>query len=284
MTLHASRLTSTKIYAGEAMFGGRYVHVLGYQNDASSQAPGPNAMVLPIPSRSEMGVENAFDTRQYDGFLGDIAESTKELSLSERGFGDTRSKSMPKVFDVGSYTVVLGTSMEDAIRSVSQVPGDKRPVMNGEVLMALGGLYPGWSFAICCWKGSIKAEPLLWWYEPKAPAVLFAPSVDAHDGRGPREGTVSVDAVVTFGSTLRPTGVLPIRYRKVLSAEAKELLPTYAVGQHVRESHANGDFWYPVTGLDGHTGYEDSGWAPLPASRVFPGVGKPKTAIALNQW
>ena len=294
ITLHASQLSGTKIYAGEATRDGRYVHVLAYQNNATNSRPGPNAMVLPIPSASAMGAENAIDTRAFKGFLGDIAEATKQQSFSRsRGIskGTVLNSALPAVFDVGSYTVVLGTDMEAAVQAVASVPENKRPELNADVLTAMAALYPGWSFAICCWDGKIEAEPLLWWYEPKAPSLLFAPSVDAHDGGPPKEGPVPVDAIVTFGSTLKPTGEREVRYRTAPPPEVKALLPTRAVGEKIKGRLDNGDFWYPVANFDGHADIEDtmgglrkSQWRPKPALRFFPGMGTAKTEVRLGQW
>jgi len=284
-TLHASEMSGTRLYAGEATRSGTYVHVMGYQNKAKNLSAGPNAMILPIPTASKLGPENAIDTRKFSGFLDDIAEATKTPTF-RRG----RSRSMDvdsledtQVFDVGSYTVSLGTKMGAAMAGLDRVPDHKRPDMNPLVVASLAGLYPGWAFAICCWDGKIEAEPLLWWYEPKVPSFLFAPALDAHDGEAPSKKDVLVDHIVTFGSTLKSTGMMPIRYVDKIPADVADLLPTKAVGQKLQRMMPNGDFWYPTqhfgVGVDPY---------PQPALRFFPGPEgadlKQATTVPLGRW
>src|ERR1700733_10491597 len=111
MTLHASKLSSTKLYAGETMINGVYHHVLAYKNHAENKIRGVNAMVLPIPAKNDLDGSSAYDTRPFKGFLDDIVNSTMEHRL---GLGDRRSRGISKgvaVFDVGSYTVVVGKKM-----------------------------------------------------------------------------------------------------------------------------------------------------------------------------
>jgi hypothetical protein len=288
ITLHASRLSATKIYAGETEIDGKYHHVLAYKNNATNKFRGANAMVLPIPSAAPLGAKNAYDTREFKGFLNDIADSTKALTLSEDGFGkDRRSRGLSmkgiSVFDVGSYTVVVGTKMSDAMAAVGTLPIEKRPSLNPQVLSAMAELYPGWAFAFCCWNSTkeLEAEPLLFAYEPKAPGLLFAPGLDSHDGQPPRTGDVSVDHIITFGSTLKPTGRLPIEYKSAFPENVRSILPTYAVGERLRGSMPNGDFWYPVSSLNGHADHDQE---PLPATRFFPGPSSLKTEVPLGTW
>lgn len=288
VSIHASEMRATKIYAGEAIRDGKYVHVLSYQNEAVSLSSGPNAMILPIPAVGELGPKNAIDTRQFPKFIGDIAETTKLPTL---GFGGKSLRSeaqAAQVFDVGNYTVALGSSIWNALEACLSIPQDKRPTgINPEIVSNLAKLYKDWSFAICCWKGDIKPEPLLWWFEPKYPHVLFAPGLDAHDGNPPLAGSpVPVDTIITFGSTLKPTGFAPIRYSGKIPTEVASLLPTYAVGQKINSLLLNGDYSYPTANFTGTVGWDT---LPSPALRVFPEWGSKGSAstlkeLTLNTW
>lgn len=292
ITIHASKLSSTKLYAGETTIDGVYHHVLGYKNHAENKSRGPNAMVLPIPAKNTLGSHSAFDTRSFKGFIDDICNSTKEHRLSRsRGIGGLDGlKGKAAVFDVGSYTIVVGNKMDVAMAAVTKLPNGKRPEMNPVVLSAMAEMYPNWAFAFCCWDGSkvLQAEPLLFVYEPMAPSLLFAPALDAHDGNAPQEGVVDVDHIVTFGSTIHPSGTAPIRYHEPLPDAVKGILPTHAVGQRVTGRLPNGDFWYPTKNLTGNTEYN---FEPEPAQRFFPryknwapDAPKPTTSIPMNKW
>ena len=286
ITLHASKMSGTKVYAGEANKDGVYVHVLAYQNVAASMHSGPNAMILPIPAKGSLGPLNLIDTRKFKHFLSDIAEATKEPSLSRsRSFSKgapASLDSLAEVFDVGSYTVVLAERPGQVAEALERVPANKRPTINNQVLASYNKNYPGWPLAVCCWSGETQAEPILLWYEPKVPTYLFAPALDAHDGEAPKQVDVTVDHIVAFGSTLRATGNTLIQYSDLLlPQDVAALLPFRAVGERIRrKSLPNGDFWYPVTNLDGNTDYTE----PAPALRFFPGAGNPKTEIPLGRW
>lgn len=281
ITLHASKLSGTRIYAGEALRDGVYVHVLAYQNKASNLQKGPNAMILPLPAKGVLSADNAIDTRTFKGFLDDIANSTKNPAFGRRGAATNGSRggSRALVFDVGSYTVVLAQAHEVSA-ALERVSANKRPTLNSEVLASFGENYPEWPLAVCCWDGEIEPEPLLFWYEPRNPEMLFAPSLDAHDGRAPSEEPVLVDTIVSFGSTISPTGRLPIRYRNPIPDQASQLLPERAVGELVHSRLPNGDFWYRKEFFTGETAHA----MPIhSAHRFFPNKDE-VTPIELGLW
>lgn len=230
-------LSNTRIYAGEAKRGGKYVHVIAYQNNATTD--GPNAMILPIPAAVLPTAENVIDTRGFATFLTDIHEATRLRSRHE----DRSVEAGALVFDVGSYTVVLAERAGDIAEAISSVPEDRRPAVNPSVLRAFDELYPGWPLAVCCWDGTITPEPLLLWYEPKTPGWLFAPALDAHDGEPPDpDAQVVVDHHVAFGSTLDPFGV-DVHYAAPIPETARELLPSRVCGTGLTRTMPNGDFW-----------------------------------------
>jgi hypothetical protein len=105
-TLQPARLSSTILYATSTRYRkpgwdeARLVHVLGYQNKAESQ--GPNAMILPLPTKAELGRENMLDMteapRVFEAYIA--ARTTRML-------GAALQSSPVDVFSKGSYTVVL---------------------------------------------------------------------------------------------------------------------------------------------------------------------------------
>lgn len=281
ITLSAAELSSTKLYAGEAMIGKTYVHVIAYQNKAITN--GPNAMVLPIPAAVTPGPENVIDTRGFPCFLDDIHESTKIPSFGIEDDGGV------EVFDVGSYSVVLANAPGAIASAVASIPGNKRPTLNSAVIAAFGELYPGWPLAVCCWDGAIEAEPLLWWYEPRLPEWLFAPALDAHGGAPPDvTATVWVDHHIAFGAAasmmkqwdriaigastpmFRPWDN-SVRYQGTIPQVAQDLLPECVRGTRVVGSMVNGDFWASTTDPEGL------------AFRQAP-LGEARSAVPLEGW
>jgi uncharacterized protein (DUF427 family) len=266
-TFAPARLSDTILYSGDALWEGRYVHVLAYQNMASTA--GPNAMILPLPAL-RLGPENAVDARPFGTFLEDIREATRWerdlANLEAKG----RSAEEAEVFDVGSYTVVLSASASAVLGALGEVPANRRPAINARMIEAFSLHYPGWPVALCCWNGDLQPEPLLWWYEPRDPEQLFAPALDAHDGGPPDLGVeVLVDHHVAFGSAIRPYG-RPVHYRQD-AGPFRSLLPPRVRGTHLARRMRNGDFWSRVADASGS------------AMRRAPGTstGKP---VPLDGW
>lgn len=270
ITMATAELKGTLLYAGEGRFDSRYVHVLAYQNTARSAFP--NAMILPIPAAAPLDHRNAIDTRQFPDFLKKIQAANAPARAIGRGGDGARGRSPAQVFDVGSYTVVLAGDARSISAALDRVPPQKRPPDNAELFAAFEQLYPGWPLAVCCWQGTIRPEPLLWWYEPLEPDWLFAPALDAHDGGPPRLGEqVEVDHFLAFGSSSYEGGnaVAPIR---AAPRETQKLFPRSVHGTRIREKMPNGDFWLAASDLSG------------PAIRRAPGKGSAAIAVALEGW
>jgi hypothetical protein len=266
-----SVMSNTRLYAGEAEVEGKYAHVLAYQNKA--QTRGPNAMILPLPARGDLGPKNMLDTREYRGFLDDISEATRHVTRGSRSMKSSYGIAQrAQVFDVGSYTVVLAKSPDEVPEALALVPEAKRPTISQEMLDSFAQNYPSWPLAVCCWDGTIDAEPLLWWYEPRVPEVLFAPALDAHDGRAPDlHRQVDVDHNLSFGSTLRTLpGASTVRYTS-MAALGSTLLPKAVVGTKLVRTMQNGDFLLGVG-------------SPGPAMRVTPRSADASATVALKGW
>ena len=255
LTLRPAKLTNTILYAAETMHQGRIVHVMGYQNRASNQAQGPNAMLLPIPSDADMGPDNMLDTSMAKSVLKDYASAIRAYNTRRsRGFdsdgrlGSAGRKSV-QVFDKGSYTIALAENAQDLPSAFSRIPEARRPTHNStndRIYEAYSKLYPNWRMALCAWDGTIDAEPLLWWYEPKDASQLFMPALDGHDGQPPQVAArVAVDHTLVVGSVASPSKEgIDIHFHDALPDHLKPFLATRINGhEHTAgTSMKNGDF------------------------------------------
>lgn len=257
MSARPANFSATKIYAGEGEYKGKYVHVIAYQNNAKSQKlDEPNAMILPFPTSVAMTEKNVIDTRPFKNFMQDIAEASifrgKTLG-SSRGlvFGAAADA---RVFDVGSYTVVLAEHASQIPLALQKVSEDKRPALSYQLLNGLNKLYPNQPLAVCCWGGSVQAEPLLWWYEPKDKDTLFMPTMDAHDGGAPDvKATVKTDHVIMAGSFLKRASrknlYNAVLYKNDIPKNVATLLPALSFGSELPHRLKNGDIFVKTEDL-----------------------------------
>ncbi len=228
--------SDTTLYAAEVRSpeDGRTVHVLGYENSVapprdtgwvgrgdaaelwasvvSRPRPShrPNAMVLPFPARPRsMTAANVLDTRDIPSVLVSYSariHARRPPPEETDTFEDALSAPLApavQVFDSGSYTVVLAADAHDVPAAVDRVPPERRPKLNPALFDAYARWYPGWTIALCCFDAAqaMRAEPLLWWYEPLDGRVLFLPALDSHDGRVPDLALdVRADHTVVVGS------------------------------------------------------------------------------------
>jgi hypothetical protein len=273
ITVWPAKLGGTLLYAGEGDFGGKRVHVLAYQNKAASE--GPNAMILPIPSAAPLDERNAIDTRQFREFLEIIQQANEKIPPELVGARCRPDEPPPaKVFDVGSYTVVMAAGAAAISAALDQVPAEKRPPDNNAMFAAFEEHYPGWPLAVCCWNGEIEAEPLLWWYEPLDPDWIFAPALDAHDGGPPKlDADVEVEHYLAFGASKYSLGNrLGYFSRRDVPEAVLGLLPWSVHGTRVEGKMPNGDFWVPAASLA------------RPAIRRSPGRNSSTFEIPLDGW
>lgn len=245
-TFEKSEMSDTKIYVGEAQKNNKLVHVLAYQNKATSK--GPNAMVLPFPTKVKMGPANVIDTRPFKYFLDDITEANRQITKGMRRLGSVDSLDRGvQIFDVGSYTVLLADSVYHIPWALSEVVEEKRPDVRVNFLHGYNKLYPKQPIAMCCWNGAIEAEPLLWWYEPSDPSKLFIPTMDAHDGQAPKVGAqVRTDHHISVGTVGHGHTV---RYRDNLPDDVRALLPKFVAGTRVKDVLPNDDSFVKTSTL-----------------------------------
>lgn len=234
-----SEMSNTILYAGQGIRNGKKVHVLAYQNKATSYDSKPNAMIIPFPTESNMSQENIIDTSKFRNFLQDITNASKSVRRSLTLNDELRSVS---VFESGSYTVILANHCSQIKEALSRVPEDKRPEISDDFLSKFNEIYPNQPVAVCCWKGSINPEPLLWWYEPKDPDVLFIPTMDAHDGEPPKlDAVVITDHIISVGSHQRFGS--KVNYQNEIPKDVISLLPDYVVGSRLPTTISNGDIF-----------------------------------------
>lgn len=253
MTASPARLSNTILYGADAMKDGKYIHIIGYQNVAEDLSGKPNAMILPFPvaEGTKMGPENIIDTRAYSGFMkryrDAIPSSDRRMMSASKGMSRGISASVAQVFESGSFTVVLAESAGAIPEALTRVPEEKRPSISAALLESFDQLYPGEPIAVCCWSGSIRPEPLLWWYEPKNKESIRLPALDAHDGGAPRTGLVKVDHAIVFGSLINPAGfsAFPVGTH-IPQTLAPYLAPLISGRQYTNTWLPNGDFILPT--------------------------------------
>lgn len=266
ITTAAARLSKTLIYVGEGIRDGKDVHVLAYQNNATNDSPGPNAMVLPFPTADEMDERNVINTKTFKWFLKDIINASKmrTRSLGSDSFSLNATKGISRsaqVFNVGSYTVVLAENVNQIPEALGRVPENRRPTISDYFLYGYGQLYPDQPIAVCCWDGEIEAEPLLWWYTPKNKDHFFIPTMDAHDGKPPRlSEAVRTDHIISVGA-VDPDRIgrhYRINYSGALPPSVMTLLPQYTYGTKLGSTYLNGDMFVKTSNLcAGSTNYKD---------------------------
>lgn len=272
ITTSRATLSNTQLYVGEGTQNGEYVHVLAYSNKASAlprdwnSVAEPNAMVLPFPTSHEMTEKNMVDTREFKSFLKDISKASKYQGKTLGVDSDDvrLSRGMTKsaqVFNLGSYTVVLAEDVNQIPEALTRVPEKKRPKITDEFLAGYGNMYPNQPIAVCCWEGTIEAEPLLWWYRPTNKDTLFIPTMDAHDGGPPDlNAMVKTDHMISVGSNdnSRVGHHFQVRYTDRLPREVMQLLPSYVAGTKLKATVKNGDMFVDANKMgNGSKAYKD---------------------------
>lgn len=259
-SLEPAHFTDTLGLAAEVTYNGKLVHVLAYQNNMqnlASRVDSGNAMFLPIPARAgTMTEKNLVDLpesaklflKEAEAALPDPPGGIQTRGSDALFVGDAEPASHFKVFDHGSYTVVLADSAAVIPNALEQVPKQKRPMLNPEIFSSYDRWYKGWTFALCCFnnKDLQSAEPLVWYYEPINEGELFFPALDAHDGRPPvLMSAVDVNHTLFFGTDKVEKEP---RYPIQLSRSVNGLpLPKVVIGQQFNMSMPQGDFVMTVS-------------------------------------
>lgn len=250
ITISKAELTKTKVYAGISNIDKKEVHVLCYSNEVRSKVP--NAMILPIPTK-ELGKENFIDTRQFSEFLNDIARQSFIITDGDRDFGDNllsdrRSRGI-NVFESGSYTCIVADQASDISSVLSSLPENKRPEIKQELLDFFSENYPSdkWKFLCCCWEGNLSPEPIMIYYVPSEPSLVYLPMLDSHDGTKPKESIVKTDHTIMFGfhsfdEEKQKNNNINLSHFN-LPKVVKTLLPTKSIGKNMPRVKNNGDLF-----------------------------------------
>ena len=324
-SLAPADFNNTVGWAGETVYKGKIVHVLGYQNQAfnkmivapslvtlgkhvaladvdakaaanraaaTGQAPPAkaaaptkptgNAMLLPIPARARMTPENFLDTSEYKDILNNMKTAVAPPARKQKSSEITRGLDI-QVFSKGMYTVVLSPNATDIPKALNRVPLDKRPAINKEIFDAYAKWYPGWTFALCCFKDSItESDPMVWWYEPLNPHTLFFPALDAHTGHRPKlNENVEVNHTLIVSSYKNQawTAHTPLSELRSVAYSKKppktsllgQMLPDVVAGRTYKTSMPNGDFIFETA--DVRSGRCN------PMRKLPPGAGESETHV-----
>ncbi len=163
------------------------------------------------------------------------------------------------VFNSGIYTIVLASDVSQIHVALNKVPENKRPALNREFFNAYSKWYKGWTFALCCFdnQDALRATPMLWWYEPKYPDLMFFPALDAHTGKPPDlDAQVEVDHCLVVASDkvesfqdLIHMVISPWRDFQFItnrSAEKQTYIPQRIMGHFYKEVMSQGDFLFRI--------------------------------------
>lgn len=245
ISIRPARLTNTILLAHSIVRpDGTPINILGYQN--SAKTIGPNAMLLPIPAKA-LTSANCVDMSKSP----DIFKEYKKLIESESNSRGLVSRGIcfsgPEVFDSGSYTVILAPRAAALSAYLEQVPAAKRPTANPELFAQMDVWYPDFYFALCCWDGTMDAEPMVWWYEPLDAYKdhHFLPGLDAHDGGLPElEVPVDVDHTIIVGRP-EPSLLLggnAVQLASTVDPNIRQYMPNHVWGATFGDEMRNGDW------------------------------------------
>lgn len=131
------------------------------------------------------------------------------LLLFTFNIGSITRPEEPLVFDHDVYTIVIAQDISQIPAALERVPQARRPKLNTHLLEAYERWYKGWTFALCCFENqaNLGSRPLVWWYEPLYPDLLFFPAISAQDGKPPDlEARVPADHSVFVATDSRKPG------------------------------------------------------------------------------
>lgn len=222
--------------------------VLMYQNEAMSMGGMPNAMLLHIPTDTEMSQANFIDMSNAAKVLDDMAEvltpRTRSVML---GADSISAKGMVQVFESGMFHIVLADNAEDIPSVLNEVPIEKRPHVNPELLAFYQKNFPtGYKFVLACFNSRefFKADPIALWYIPSEETKDYVvyPALDCHTGNAPDiYENVPIDHFLFFSNLYAPMGTR-VRYSRNVPSEVAPFLPEEITGKEFTGRMLNGDF------------------------------------------
>lgn len=188
ITVNHASLAGTKILSIPLENGN---HFIAYSNKVQNLSGKSNAMILPIPG--ETNPELFHNTESYKGFLKEITKKCRYeedyCGVQYRGF---LSKGMKASFQLGQYLIGLSKGFDGVREFLNELPEEKRPEVSEELKNFFEEKYAGWSFAVCVFDSdkTIDAQPIAFEYKPFAAHLIYFPTMDGHDGKAPRPGSM----------------------------------------------------------------------------------------------
>ncbi len=253
VTLHPAKMGGTSVLTYSVIDDDpRQTHITAYQNTAANLVPAPNFMLLHFPGSDLRLVDGPQRTRN---FMRDVTRDLPQLvptTISRGGSALTYGASSARVEAYGdSYHVVLAERVSEIPGLLSQVPESRRPIMDShldDLLSWYGEHFPDYVFALACFNGSVEPTyPIVVQYFPDNDDVLFAPGLDAHDGRLPVLGApVERNFRVAFGD-MGDNLPIKVRYTDTISLD---WAPSSVAGFVYNTVGPNGDFVVPLLDLE----------------------------------
>ncbi|MFC6017971.1 hypothetical protein ACFP2T_17350 [Plantactinospora solaniradicis] len=244
--------TGAATFSRTILYGGRRRHprhgpieVLGYQNTPTNLANGPNAMLLHIPGAG-LSQRNFVPVGPHDDILTRMVDRVRPKSRAPASARLARPGTV-QVFEHDVYTIVLASDPTLISTALSQVPPQRRPPVDPELLEFYRDVFPTHAVALCCFDNTRarRAKPLLVWYEPADPDRIVLPALDCHTGAVPDlDAPVRPDHWLLFGTDDAPPGWgTPVEYPSTLDPGLRDFLPDTVVGvEFTGEPLPNGDF------------------------------------------
>jgi hypothetical protein len=239
----------TTILISETTINDKRIHILGYQNTARNLAVGPNAMIVMIPTSESLNSQNVLDTTGCKRILQSMIDTINSLerSVGKSGFQTLGlASNSVEVFTSGIYTIATASDPRMIPAALDRIPKNKRPAINLELFEFLGVARKGWHFALCCFDNTaaVKADPLVWWYEPTDEDNFILPGIDCHTGGIPSATElVQRDHWLIFGSDKFGAGMSSrVNYGRNIPDSVMQYLPKSVVGCKISDRGKNGDF------------------------------------------
>ncbi|MDP3769991.1 MAG: hypothetical protein U1A25_03000 [Candidatus Sungbacteria bacterium] len=216
-----------------------------------------NAMILPFPAiPGTMTRKNIISTASCPHILEDMEKALEK----EEFFSPMRLMSLGiprdriEIFEHDIYTVVLAPYGAPIVDALADVPAEKRPPLNKHFFDGFTPLYADWTFGLCCFnnKDAALAKPLLWWYEPMRPDLLFLPALDCHTGQVPDlKAYVEVDHTVAVSSdNMSRYAGTEVTYRDSIPYLIRPYIASRVIGMKMHTNLPNGDFVFRVSDID----------------------------------
>jgi len=220
-----------------------YRHVMAYQNSPLNLDEGPNAMILPVPSKSPIEASHILNTENDPYFLSEMADL-----VAPKRFTRAEPVSMePLVVEMGIYHIAVLNELDESLLSdcLAQIPSHKRPKISKELFSFYQQKYPNYSLLICCFQNTdIKdASPIMLHFDPLFPDTFVFNTVEAH-GEVPVLGEPKFfHQRILIGShkVKKAFGDFQEFRHEGLSEELKAFVPTYGQGTHIMSEMPNYD-------------------------------------------